>query len=374
MIEFRDLKKQYSVLQRDIDKAVLDVMQSSRFIMGAPVCELEEKLADYVGVKHCISCANGTDALEIALMAWDIGPGDAVFVPDFSFFASAEVIALRGAHPVFVDIDMDTFNMGPIALENAIKATIDAGIYTPRVVISVDLFGQPADYKAIKPICEKYNLLLLEDAAQAFGGSADEKKCCFFGDVSTTSFFPSKPLGCYGDGGAIFTNNDEYAEIIRSIRVHGQGNNKYDNVRVGLNSRLDTLQAAILLVKLRAFVDYEMDAANSAALQYTERLRSFVKTPTIKYGNSSSWAQYSILLGSNVRRDGLMSQLRATGIPSMIFYESPLHRQKAFGGVIANCPNTEFACERVLSLPMHPYLCESDINIICGVIDEYFSS
>ncbi len=241
-MEFRDLHRQYESMKVDIDNAYFSVTADTSFISGKQVRDLENKLAEYLGVKHCISCANGTDALTLALMSWDIGEGDAVFVPDFTFFSTGECPARLGATPFFVDVRSDTYNIDPDKLENAIEKVIKEGIYTPRVVIAVDLFGQPAEYGQIREICKKYDLLLLEDGAQGFGGSIDNKKSCTFGDISTTSFFPAKPLGCYGDGGAVFTDNDEWAKLIRSYAVHGKsGDNKYDNVRIGMNSRLDTL-------------------------------------------------------------------------------------------------------------------------------------
>ncbi|MBQ7158092.1 MAG: DegT/DnrJ/EryC1/StrS aminotransferase family protein, partial [Treponema sp.] len=256
-MEFRDLKKQYQILQKDINASVQAVFASAHYISGSEVKELEGQLAEYVGVRHCITCANGTDALTLALKAWGIGKGDVVFVPDFTFFSSGECPASEGATCIFVDVDERTYNIDPNKLEDAIKRIKDEGKYTPKVVVSVDLFGLPANYDAIKPICEKYNLLLLEDGAQGFGGELHGKKACSFGDIATTSFFPAKPLGCYGDGGAIFTDNDEWAALIRSYAVHGKaGDDKYNNIRLGVNSRLDTLQATILKVKFKAFIDY----------------------------------------------------------------------------------------------------------------------
>ncbi|MFW5632242.1 MAG: DegT/DnrJ/EryC1/StrS family aminotransferase, partial [Acetivibrio ethanolgignens] len=258
-MQFRDLKTQYQTLKSEIDQAVIDVMTASNFISGIQVTELEAQLASYVGVKHCITCANGTDALTLALMAWNVGIGDAVFVPDFTFFASGETVAYEGATPIFVDVEEDSFNMSPTSLEQAIEAVLKEGKLTPRVIVAVDLFGQPADYVAIRKLADKYGLYILEDGAQGFGGRLQidgvEHRACSFGDISTTSFFPAKPLGCYGDGGAIFTDNDGWAELIRSLRIHGKGSDKYDNVRIGMNSRLDTIQAAILQVKLKVFAE-----------------------------------------------------------------------------------------------------------------------
>ena len=377
---FRDLQKQYQVLKPDIDRAVLDVMQSGTFIMGQPVRDLEAQLAEYVGVQHCITCANGTDALTLALKAWGIGEGDAVFVPDFTFFASAEVVALEGATPVFVDVDADTFNISPTDLERAIEAVIKEGKLTPKVIIAVDLFGLPADYPAIRMIADKYHLYILEDGAQGFGGSINGKRACSFGDIGTTSFFPAKPLGCYGDGGAVFTDSDEWAALIDSYRVHGKGSYKYDNVRIGMNSRLDTVQAAILQVKLKAFQAYELEAVNKVAAKYTELLKDIpgVKTPVIPEDYTSSWAQYTIQLSSKEKRDGLQSALKAQGIPSMVYYPTPMHAQSAFLNSQFSVLNSQFSifslftsvslCETVLSLPMHPYLKDSDIGMITNTV------
>lgn len=368
-MQFRDLKHQYQILKQDINQAVLDVMQSGAFIMGQPVKDLEAELAEYVGVKHCISCANGTDALTIALKVWGIGPGDAVFVPDFTFFSSAEVVSLEGATPVFVDVEEETFNISANDLERAIKDVYDEGKLTPRVIVAVDLFGLPANYPAIRKIANQYGLLILEDGAQGFGGNIQGKKACSFGDISTTSFFPAKPLGCYGDGGALFTDNDDWAKLADSYRVHGKGSFKYDNVRIGLNSRLDTLQAAILRVKLKAFRDYELDDVNKVAAKYTELLKDVpgIKTPVIPEGFYSSWAQYTLRLESKEQRDALQARLKEKGIPSMVYYPTPMHAQTAFKDLpssIRHIPSATKLSETVLSLPMHPYLTEEETGII----------
>lgn len=370
MMQFRDLKTQYSVLKEKMDKAMVDVAASSAFIMGKQVKELEESLADYIGTKHCLTCANGTDALTLALMTWEIGPGDAVFVPDFTFFASAEVVSFAGATPVFVDVDADTFNLDAAALENSIKEVISKGKLEPKVVIPVDLFGLPADYPAIRKVADKYGLYILEDGAQGFGGSINGKKACSFGDISTTSFFPAKPLGCYGDGGAVFTDNDEWADKISSLRFHGKGSYKYDNVRIGVNSRLDTLQAAILQVKLDAFKEYELEDVNKAAKAYTKSLKGVVKTPLIPESYYSSWAQYTITLKDAQQRDSLQKHLKDNGIPTMIYYPKPMRKQTAFGylGQTDSLPVTEMLCDCVLSLPIHPYLTMDEINQICASI------
>ena len=377
-MQFRDLKHQYQVLKPEIDKAVLDVMQSGAFIMGQPVRELEAQLAEYVGVKHCLTCANGTDALTLALKVWGIGPGDAVFVPDFTFFSSAEVVSLEGATPVFVDVEEDTFNISPTDLERAILQTLADGTLTPKVIIAVDLFGLPANYPAIRQIAEKYHLLILEDGAQGFGGNINGKRACSFGDIATTSFFPAKPLGCYGDGGAVFTDNDEWAALVDSYRVHGKGTFKYDNVRIGLNSRLDTIQAAILQVKLKAFVDYELEAVNKVASKYTDLLEDIpgIKTPVIPNGFYSSWAQYTIRLENKAKRDALQSSLKAQGIPSMVYYPTPMHLQTAFQGRVKTMLNEQclistILSKVVLSLPMHPYLTDDDLNIVVYTVKTY---
>ncbi len=373
-MEFRDLKKQYRVLKKEIDAGMQEVIENTNFISGKQVTELEEKLASYVGTKHCISCANGTDALTLALMAWDIGPGDAVFVPDFTFFSSGEVISFEGATPIFVDVREDTFNMDTVKLRKAIKKVVEEKKYTPKVIIAVDLFGQPAEYAEIRKIADEFQMYILEDGAQGFGGEINGRKACSFGDISTTSFFPAKPLGCYGDGGAVFTDNDEWAALIGSFRIHGKGSFKYDNVRIGMNSRLDTLQAAILLAKMKAFTDYEIDKVNDVAKKYTEELQEIVKTPVVLEGFLSSWAQYTIQLESKDKRNGLQAYLKEHGIPSMIYYPKPMHKQEAFApycGEEEELAVTTKLCERVLALPMHPYMEDEQIHQVTGLIKEY---
>lgn len=367
-MQFRDLKKQYQVLKQDMDAALTDTAASAAFIMGKPVKELEAELAAYVGVKHCVSCANGTDALTLALKTWGIGKGDAVFVPDFTFFSSAEVVSLEGATPVFVDVDKDTFNLDAADLEEKIGETVAKGELTPKVIITVDLFGLPADYPRIRKIADTYRLLILEDGAQGFGGEISGKKACGFGDISTTSFFPAKPLGCYGDGGAVFTDNDEWAALLDSYRVHGKGQFKYDNVRIGMNSRLDTLQAAVLKIKLKAFREYEVADINRAAARYTEKLQGKVKTPVVPEGYYSSWAQYTIRLDSKEQRDALQAVLKEQGIPTMVYYPTPMHDQTAYKNLkvpVGSCPVAEQLCHTVLSLPIHPYISEEDIDSVC---------
>lgn len=373
-MQFRDLKKQYEVLKLEIDTGIQEVINSTSFILGKPVAELENKLAEYVGRKHCIGCANGTDALQLALMIWNVGPGDAIFTSDFTYFASAGSASILGATPVLVDIDLTTFNMSPDALEAAIQRVLAEGKLTPKVVVPVDLFGQPADYTKILPIAEKYGLKVLEDGAQGFGGSINGKLACSFGDMSTTSFFPAKPLGCYGDGGAIFTDDDEVDARLRSLRAQGKSpEDKYDNREIGMNSRLDTLQAAILLPKFKAFVEQELDGVNRAAAWYTERLKDKFVTPVVLEGFYSSWAQYTILINNREERDDMQVYLKEKGIPSMVYYPRGLHQQEAYKWMnLSNkyYPNTIEATNRVLSLPMHPYLTEEEVDIVAKVLLE----
>ncbi|WP_321332877.1 DegT/DnrJ/EryC1/StrS family aminotransferase [uncultured Bacteroides sp.] len=372
-MQFRDLKKQYQVLKKDIDAAMMDVAASSAYIMGKPVKELETELAEYVGVKRCITCANGTEALTLALKVWNIGSGDAVFVPDFTFFASAEVISLEGATPVFVDVEKETFNISVSDLEKKIAAVKAEGKLTPKVIIAVDLFGLPANYIELRKTADRHKLLILEDGAQGFGGYIGEQKACSFGDISATSFFPAKPLGCYGDGGAVFMNNDDWATLAESFRVHGKGSFKYDNVRIGMNSRLDTLQAGILKVKFKAFKEYELEDINKAAAKYTAKLQGHVITPVIPEGFYCSWAQYTIRLANKEQRDGLQAVLKEQGIPSMVYYPTPMHGQTAYqnvGDKYGVCPNTIELCETVLSLPIHPYITDEDIDTVCNLISQ----
>lgn len=368
MIQFRDLQKQYEVLKPQIDAAMQKVCVQADFISGHEVKELEQQLAEYVGVKHCITCANGTDALTLVLMAWGIGPGDAILVPDFTFFASGETVAFEGATPLFVDVDKRTFNLDPDKLEETILQVKAQGKYNLRAVVAVDLFGLPADYPRIEAICKKYGLLLLEDGAQGFGGTVNGRRVGSFGDAATTSFFPAKPLGCYGDGGAVFTNNDEWAALIRSYAVHGKGGMKYDNVRIGLNSRLDTIQAAILTVKLKAFQNYELNAVEQVSRWYDEAFKdSGLALPYRLTGFTSSWAQYTVQLPQGTDREALQAKLREQGIPTMVYYPKPMHQQKAFAGTdsaVADCPVTEQLCKTVLSLPMHPYLKKENVERI----------
>lgn len=375
-MEFRDLKTQYQKYKHEIDTAIQKVVTETNFIGGNEVKELEQQLADYVGVKHCISCANGTEAMTLVMMSWGIKEGDAVFIPDFTFFSTGEIVSFLGATPVFVDVDRETFNIDTFKLEEAIIKTIEEGKLTPKVIIPVDLFGLPANFPEIERIAKKHDLLVLEDGAQGFGGNIDGKRACSFGDAATTSFFPAKPLGCYGDGGAIFTNDDKLAELLKSLKVHGKGENKYDNVRIGVNSRLDTIQAAVLQVKLKAFIDHEVEDVNRVFNLYNERLNGMVEIPFIPDGFYSSFAQYTIKLKSNEQRNGLQTKLKEHDIPSMIYYVKPMHKQDAFSHLDFNDQDFEITnklCDTVLSLPMHPYLSEEDVEIVCNVIKEFIN-
>lgn len=379
-MQFRDLKKQYEVLKNDIDTAMIEVAGSSKYIGGPWVKELESELADYVGVKHCVSCANGTDALSLAVMALGINEGDAVFVPDFTFFSSGEIVSFAGATPVFVDVCEDTFNICAKSLEREVEKILAEGKLQPKAVVAVDLFGLPADFKAVEEVAKKYNLLIIEDGAQGFGGSIDGKTACSFGDIATTSFFPAKPLGCYGDGGAVFTNDDEVKALLESYKVHGKGTMKYDNVRIGMNSRLDSIQAAILQIKLKAFKDYELTNVNKAAAMYDEALASLAakacfKLPAIPEGFVSSWAQYTIRLSDRETRDTLQTALKDKGIPTMVYYPKPMHKQEAFAPceqADADFPVTMKLCDTVLSLPMHPYLTQDQVDEVAAALTEYF--
>ena len=371
-MQFRDLKTQYLHLKDGIDASIAEVINNTNFISGKQVNELEEQLAQYVDVRHCITCGNGTDALTLMMMAWGIKEGDAVFVPDFTFFSSGEVVSFAGATPVFYDVCKDTFNADVHSLEQAIIAVRSEGKLNPKAVIAVDLFGQPADYEQLQKIAEKYGLLLLEDGAQGFGGRIGSRRACSFGDAATTSFFPAKPLGCYGDGGAVFVNDDETADYLRSVRIHGKGSFKYDNIRIGMNSRLDTLQAAILIPKFKAFCDYELKAVNQVAEQYNSRLEGLVETPKVPDGFYSSWAQYTIQLKDNETRNRLQQELKEKEIPTMVYYPKPMHIQTAFKDVkqYVEYPVTERLCDTVLALPMHPYMSEEQILFVTDNIKD----
>lgn len=370
-MQFIDLKRQYSLLKEKIDANIHAVLDSGMYIMGPEIAKLEAKLAEYVGVKHCVVCSSGTDALLMPLMAWGIREGDAVFTTPFTFIASAEVIRLVGATPILVDVDPKTYNIDPAKLEEAIEKCKADGKLLPKAIIPVDLFGLAADYNEIERIAKKYNLLLLEDACQGFGATMNGKKACSWGDAAATSFFPAKPLGCYGDGGAVFTNDDNLKELLLSIRVHGQGDDRYNNIRVGINGRMDSIQAAVLLAKIEVF-DEELKSRNIAASGYIEALGNSVVTPHIPSGYVSCWAQFCVLANDTNHRALLQSKLKEVGVPTAIYYPKPLHQQDAFadlGYKYGDFPVSEMLAARIFALPMHPYLTSEEINLIASVIN-----
>ena len=386
LMDFIDLKTQQKRIKKQLDENIQKVFAHGQYIMGPEVKELEKKLANYVGVKYATGCASGTDALLMALMAYGIGPGDAIFTTPFTFIATAEVISLLGATPVFVDIDPRTFNIDPSKLDLAIQAlkANDSSIYplpitshpspiTCRGIIPVDLFGLPADYDAIAAVAKAHNLFIIEDAAQSFGAEYKGKKACSFGDIACTSFFPAKPLGCYGDGGMCFTDNDDLAAILDSIRVHGKGSHKYDNARIGINGRLDTLQAAILLAKFEIFPK-EVELRQQAAQRYTNLLSHNQSpiTPYLPRESRSVWAQYSVLAKDETHRNLLMDKLKAAGTPTAIYYPKPLHLQTAYSALgykKGDFPISESCAERIFSIPMHPYLKKEDQKKISEAIN-----
>jgi len=368
-IQFIDLQAQRRRLGEPLNRAIAEAVEGGQWILGPQVTELEKRLAEFAGVKHCVTCANGTDALLIVLRAWNVGPGDAVFVPAFTFAASAEVVALAGATPVFVDVLEDTFNMDPASLEAAIAMVKREGKLMPRVVMPVDLFGQTADYRELEPIVAREKLLMLCDAAQGFGGLLDGRRSGGIGDAAGTSFFPAKPLGCYGDGGASFTNDDGLNDLLRSIRMHGQGADKYENVRIGTNSRLDTIQAAILIEKLKIFPE-EIEMREAVARRYNEAFAksNSIRVPRVIDGAQSTWAQYTIQVPE---RDKLQADLKAKGVPTAIYYTIPLSAQKAYAHYpSAPVPVSTALGKTVISLPMHPYLDEATQDKIIAAVLE----
>jgi len=368
-IPFIDLQAQRRRLGATLSRAIEAAVEGGQWVMGPQVRELEEKLAAFAGVKHALACANGTDALMIVLRAWNVGPGDAVFVPAFTFAASAEVVALVGAVPVFVDVLEDTYNMDPASLEAAIAMVKRDGKLKARVVMPVDLFGQAADYRALEPIVAREKLLMLCDAAQGFGALLDDRRAGGIGDAASTSFFPAKPLGCFGDGGASFTNDDDLIEILRSIRIHGQGVDKYENVRIGVNSRLDTIQAAILLEKMKIFPE-EIELRDRIAKRYNESLgrSNQIRVPRVIDGAQSTWAQYTLQVPD---RDKLQADLKAKGIPTAVYYPIPLSAQKGYAHFpSAPVPVSERISKTVISLPMHPYLDEQTQDRIIEAVLE----
>lgn len=364
-MQFIDLKRQKQEIEEHLEDNIKKVLEHGKYINGPEVVELEQQLVEFVGVKHAIGVSNGTDALIIALKALGVKPGDKIITSPFTFFASAEVIHFIGAEPVFVDIDPETYNIDIDKLEELLEN--NPGEF--KGIIPVDIFGQPADYDRIEELAKKHNLFVLEDAAQSFGASYKGRKTCTFGDMATTSFFPAKPLGCYGDGGMIFTNSEKLAEICRSLRVHGKGRDKYDNIRVGMNARLDTMQAAILLVKMKLFPG-EIEKRQLVAQRYKELLKDYVKTPFVAEHNISAWAQYSVLSDN---RDELTSKLKLVGIPTAIYYPTPLHLLTAFkdlGYKAGDFPVAESISKKIFSLPMHPYLEQEEQEEVARVIEE----
>ena len=368
-IAFVDLKAQYRTYKGAIDSAIQKVLEHGRFIMGPEVSELETALCQFAGAKYAIGCSSGTDALALIMMAEGIGHGDAVFVPAFTFTATAEVPLLLGATPVFVDVDPDDFNIDCNDLERRVAAVAAGGALTPRAVLAVDLFGLPADYDRLRAVAERYDLKVWGDAAQSFGGAMGERNVGTLCRATATSFFPAKPLGCYGDGGAVLTDDDGLAERMQSIRAHGKGGAKYDIVRIGLNARLDTIQAAVLLAKLPNFPG-ELERREAVAWRYDERLSGVVNTPSRFQGRVSAWAQYTVKLPAD-RRDSVASKLREVGIPTAIYYPMPMHMQtayRAYGEGEGSVPVSERLSGEVLSLPMHPYMEDADIARIAEAL------
>ena len=373
-MQFIDLKAQYHALKGEIDANIQKVLDHGQFIMGSEVAQLEAELAEFTGVRHCIACANGTDALQMLFMAYNIEQGDAVFCPDITFIASVEPACMLGATPVFCDITADTYNLCPVSLERQIQAVVAEGKLKPKAVVAVDFLGNPADYDAIEAICKKYSLTLIVDAAQSFGALYHGRSTCAIGDCATTSFFPAKPLGCYGDGGAVFTNDDKLAELCKSIRVHGKGDKgKYSNVRIGLNSRLDTIQAAILLPKLKALKTYERDARQKVAQRYNAAFESSFTTPYIAPDCLSVYAQYALLAQDSTTRDAVLAHLNEKKIPNMVYYPIPQHALPVFADVPSyqeTFLNAMDYCDRTFSLPMHPYLEEAEQDTIIQAVLE----
>jgi dTDP-4-amino-4,6-dideoxygalactose transaminase len=387
MIPFVDLNAQLKRIEKDVRARMDAVLAHGQFILGPEIKELEAALASFAGVRHCITCASGTDALFMTALMHGLGPGDHVFTTPFTFFATAEIVALAGATPVFVDVDPVTFNIDPACLAKAIAAAErndpsnyplprpapGASARRARGILTVDLFGLPSDYDALHAIAREHGLWVVQDAAQSFGAVYRGKRAGANAEVSCTSFFPAKPLGCYGDGGAIFTDDPAMAAKLTSIRVHGQGADKYEHVRLGVAGRLDTLQAAVLMAKLAVFAD-ELEARQRVADKYTELLRAEVpslRTPSVPSGSRSAWAQYSLVAESEGRRNAIRAALQSRGIPTMIYYPSPLHLQKVFAGLgyePGSLPVSEDLCRRIFSVPMHPYLTPEQIEQIVAAL------
>ena len=359
-IPFIDLAAQQDRIRPKIDAAIARVLDHGAYVMGPEIAELERRLGDFANAPHVLGCGSGTDALALPLMAWGLKAGDAVFCPSFTFVATAEVVAWLGATPVFVDVLPDTFNMDPESLRQAIERVAREGRLSPKAVIAVDLFGQAAEYAAIRAICDEHGLKLVSDAAQGFGSTWQSEHSTRWADVVATSFFPAKPLGCYGDGGAILTGDEELAHVIRSLRVHGMGEDRYDNVRIGMNGRLDTLQAAILIEKLAVFPE-EIEVRNRVASRYDAGLGDVAEVPAVAQGAVSTWAQYTLKLEKG-QREAFAADMRQAGVPTAIYYPKPLHRQTAYRHFHENgvpLPVSDDLAARVISLPMHAYLGEA---------------
>jgi dTDP-4-amino-4,6-dideoxygalactose transaminase len=374
-MEFIDLKRQYQAIKPSVQKRLSDILERASFVMGKEISELEDSLAHYTGAGHCLTCSSGTDALLLALMAKGVGPGDAVFTTTFTFIATAEVISLLGATPIFVDIDKQTYNIDVWKLRSAILSVKKGGVVaagvpaglTAKAIIPVDLFGLCAEYDALEAMAKEFKMFLLEDAAQSFGATLGARMACSFGTMAATSFFPAKPLGCYGDGGAVFCDDKDTMDVLKSLRIHGQGADKYENVRIGINGRMDTMQAAVILAKMEIF-EQEMERRQVVAARYSHGLRGKVVVPHVPAGTRSAWAQYSIQCDN---REGMMSALKNRGIPTAIYYPKPLHLQKAFaqlGYERGQFPVAEEIASRIFSLPMHPYLEEKDQDMIIDAI------
>ena len=370
-MEYIDLRAQYQSLKEEIDLGISEVLNNAEFILGNKVIQLESELAKYVGVKHAITCSDGTAALQLVYMAYGIGKGDAVFWPDMTFIASIEPACLLGATSVFCEIDADSYNIDVNSFERQIKNVISEGKYTPKAVVAVDFLGNPADFDAIKTVADKYNLLVIEDAAQAMGASYRGKKCGSLGDIAATSFFPSKPLGCYGDGGAVFTDNDEIADIIRSLRVHGKGIDKYHNVRIGINSRLDSIQAAVLLPKLHK-LEQEIGIRQEKAGFYNTNVGQGIKCPVISDGSISSYAQYVILAKDSEHRQSLQDRLKEANVPTIRYYPVPMHKLPVFANINTYGESYEITdayADRSFGIPFSAYIRSEDQNTIVGILN-----
>ena len=369
-MEFIDLKAQYEYIQADVMRRIVDVMKSGHFILSDEVELFEKKIAEYVGREYAVACGNGTEALQLIYMAYGLGPGDAVFCPDMTFIASIEPAAMLGVHPVFCDIDLQSYNMDPICLETKIEQVIREGKYIPKAIVAVDFLGHPFDVVRISNIAKKYGLLLIEDAAQGMGAQFENRKCGSFGDISATSFFPTKPLGCYGDGGAVFTDDEEIYKVLRSLRVHGKGKNKYDNIRIGINSRLDSIQAAVLLSKLQVFEE-EIEKRQNIAKVYDEALGRYLKIPSVYVGCKSSYAQYVVLASDIEHREQLIQILKENEIPTIYYYPTPMHQLPVFGYLNASdddYKNTIQYSNTAFGIPFSPYLAGEDQHKIIDVM------